>query len=96
MALVERARRILLQPRQEWPAVAAETVAARDLYTGYIMPLAAIGPAAAFIGLSFVGIRLPIAGTIRIAPATALVQAVVHYVLALVAIPTENPPVLRH
>ena len=86
MALVERARRILLQPRQEWPVIAAETATARDLYTGYIMPLAAIGPAASFVGLAVIGIHLPFAGTIQIAPATALAQALVHYVLALVAV----------
>ena len=65
MALVERARRIVMQPREEWPVIAAETATVRDLYTGYIMPLAAIGPAASFIGLSVLGIRLPFAGTIR-------------------------------
>src|SRR5947209_5054308 len=86
MALVERARRILVQPREEWPVVAAETTTARNLYAGYIMPLAAIGPAASFVGLAVVGIHLPFAGTIQIAPATALAQAVVHYVLALVAV----------
>ena len=79
MALVERARRILIRPREEWPVVAAEETTARDLYIGYIIPLAAIGPIASFVVLAVFGIQLPFAGTIRIAPAIALAQAVVHY-----------------
>src|SRR6266704_1281620 len=48
--LLERAKNILLKPNAEWPVIAAETTSTGKLYTGYIVPLAAIGPIASIIG----------------------------------------------
>ena len=42
MALVDRVKNILLSPRTEWPVIDAEPATVASLYTGYIMPLAAI------------------------------------------------------
>ncbi|HKP85501.1 MAG TPA: Yip1 family protein [Blastocatellia bacterium] len=52
MNIVERVQRILMQPAQEWHVIQQEPTQPSQLYTGYIMPLAAIGPAASIIGLS--------------------------------------------
>ncbi len=46
MALLDRVRNILLTPRTEWPAIAAETATVQSLYVDYILILAAIGPLA--------------------------------------------------
>jgi hypothetical protein len=46
MALVERITNILTKPKFEWPKIAEETATPSSLFTGYIMPLAAIGPIA--------------------------------------------------
>lgn len=46
MALVDRVKNILLQPKFEWPKIAEEEANVAGLYTGYIMILAAIGPLA--------------------------------------------------
>ena len=46
MALVDRVKNILLQPKFEWPKIAEEETNVAGLYTGYIMILAAIGPLA--------------------------------------------------
>src|SRR5258707_10703118 len=46
MSLVERAKNILLQPKTEWPVIAAEQATTGSLYTGYVIPLALIGPVA--------------------------------------------------
>jgi hypothetical protein len=55
MNLVERARNLILQPRQEWQLIDAEPHTVQDLYTGYVMILAAIPAACGFIGYSIVG-----------------------------------------
>jgi hypothetical protein len=86
MNLVDRVKNILLQPKAEWPAIAAEPATAPDLYKGYIAPLAAIEPVASIIGLSLIGISMPMMGNFRIPLGQSITHAVVRYVLALVAV----------
>lgn len=83
MNLVERAKRILLSPRTEWQVIDAEPTSAAQLYTTYVMPLAAIGPISQMIGYSVFGIPVPFMGTYRVPFGSALASAVVSYVLAL-------------
>jgi len=47
--LVARAKAIILQPKAEWPVIAAEPADAAGLFTRYAMPLAAIGPVSTFL-----------------------------------------------
>lgn len=86
MALVDRAKKILLQPKQEWEVISGESTSTADLYTGYVIPLAAIGPVCSVIGLSVVGISLPIAGTYRVPIMSSILSAIVHYAMALAAV----------
>ena len=65
MALVDRVKNILLNPRQEWAVIDAEPTVPVELYKQYIMPLAAIGPVAGMIGSTVFGYRIPMMGTIR-------------------------------
>lgn len=83
MNLVDRAKRILLSPRAEWPVIDTEPTTPAQLYTGYIMPLAAIGPIAQVIGYSVFGITVPTLGTYRVPIGTAVTRALVAYALAL-------------
>lgn len=46
---------MLLTPKTEWPVVAEEPFDLASLYTGYIMPLAAIPPVATLIGSALRG-----------------------------------------
>lgn len=46
MALIDRVKGMLLEPKTEWPKVAAEPVTVQSLYTGWVMILAALGPIA--------------------------------------------------
>jgi hypothetical protein len=85
MDLVERVKQILLSPRTEWPVIEAEPTTTAQLYTGYIMPLVAIGPVAQMIGYSVFGISVPFMGTYRVPFGSAITRAVVLYVLALAA-----------
>jgi hypothetical protein len=61
--IVERAKKLILQPKQEWEVIAAEPHTVQDLYTGYVMVLAAIPAVCYFIGFSIIGMgyRVPIA-----------------------------------
>ena len=78
MHLLNRVKGILLNPRDEWQVIEAEPATPVELYKEYILPLAAIGPAAAMLGalvFGYRGYRPPIG--------TALSWAVVTYLLTL-------------
>jgi hypothetical protein len=52
--LVDRAKNIILAPKQEWELIDREEYEVKDLYTNYVMILAAIPAVAGFIGFSIV------------------------------------------
>jgi hypothetical protein len=84
MSLVDRAKNILLTPKTEWAAIAAETTSIKELYMGYAVVLAAIGPIANIIGFGLIGAHVPFTGvTYRWPLGTALEYAVVAYALSL-------------
>jgi hypothetical protein len=78
--LIDRVKNILLNPREEWPKIAAETATVQSLYVGYILILAAIGPIAlAARSLAFgVGIGL------GFAIGTYLLTLVAVFIVALI------------
>jgi len=86
MNIVDRIKKILLQPKMEWEIIAAETITTSELYRSYIMPLAAIGPVASIIGMSLIGISMPLTGTFRIPITSAIGSAVVQYVFGLIGV----------
>jgi hypothetical protein len=86
MISTSRIRGILLQPRREWPAIAAEPATTAGLYAGWIAPLAAIGPIATFIGMSIFGFSVPFVGQYRVPIASGLGRAILSYIGALVGV----------
>lgn len=84
MNLIERVKRILLSPQAEWAVIEAEATTPAALYTGYVMPLAAIGPIAQLIGYSAFGLVVPFLGTYRVSIGSAITTAVVTYILTLI------------
>lgn len=86
MNLTERVKNIIMQPAEEWRVIEKERTSVGDLYTSYIMPLAAIGPVASIIGLSLVGFQIPMGGTYRVSLATSIGHAVVMYVMSLAGV----------
>jgi hypothetical protein len=82
MNLVERAKGIVMKPREEWVKIDAEPHTVQGLYTRYVMILAAIPAVAAFIGLSFVGFS-GFGATYRVPVASGLAQMVLQYLLSL-------------
>ncbi|MGQ0811502.1 MAG: Yip1 family protein [Nitrospiraceae bacterium] len=86
MPIIERVKNILVQPKVEWRVIEAEQTTTQELYTGYIMLLAAIGPLATLVGLSMVGMQVPFVGAVRFPLSTLLTQAVLAYVLGLAGV----------
>jgi len=82
MNLAQRAKNLVIRPREEWQAIEAEPHTVLDLYTGYVMILSAIPALAGFVGLSLVGIGT-FGATYRVAPGQGVVHAVVGYLLSL-------------
>jgi len=85
MNLVERVKNIIVSPKTEWPVIADEATSIADIYKGYILILAAIGPIAYVIGMSVVGVSFGM-GTWRVPIHTAVISAVVQYILTLVGV----------
>ncbi len=83
MNLIQRVQRILLSPRAEWEVIDVEPTTPAELYTGYIMPLAAIGSISQIIGYSVFGVTVPFMGIYRVPLGSAITSAVVAYVLTL-------------
>jgi Yip1 domain len=87
MDLKTRATNILTKPATEWPIIATEATAPTDLITSYAAPLSAIPAICGFIGLSIVGVSIPLMGTtIRTSIMSGLTSAVIRFVLGLVGI----------
>src|SRR5438093_12761491 len=86
MNLVDRTKSILLSPQQEWQAIDEEETSIGGLVTGYVAPLAAIGPVASLIGVEIFGISVPSVGTYRVPIGAAVRQGLAQYVMALVGV----------
>lgn len=82
MNLVERAKKILIAPRQEWQVIEDEPHTVKDIYTGYVMILAAIPAVASFIGWSVIGIGV-FGQTYRVPLGLGLAHMILGYLLSL-------------
>jgi Yip1-like protein len=76
MNLVERVKGIILSPKTEWAVIAGEPGDTGYLFGNYVAILAAIPAVCGFIGALLIG--LP--------PVTALIAAVIKYLLAFVSV----------
>jgi len=84
--LFDRIKNILLAPKMEWPAIAAEPTSIANLYTGYVIPLAAFSALMSFLRLSVIGISMPFGGTIRTPIVSGLVATVVSFGFGLLGL----------
>jgi hypothetical protein len=80
--LVARAKAILMTPKQEWAAIDTEPLNVTALLTGYVIPLALIGPIARFIGFSLLGFG----GLFRLSIGWGISQAILGFILAIVGV----------
>lgn len=84
-SLIERCKNILLKPKEEWERIDAEPATVGGLMTGWVVPLAAIGPVAGLIG----GLVFGYGGwgiTYRPSVMGAVTQAIISYALMLVSV----------
>lgn len=56
MALVDRVKSILLNPKPTWAAIEAEPATPAGLYKDYLLWLAVIPAVCGFIGMSLIGV----------------------------------------
>jgi hypothetical protein len=82
MSLVSRVKGILTNPRQEWTEIDGEPVNVAQLVTGYVLPLAAIGPLASAIGWSLFGMG----GFLRMSTGYLVSYAITMFILAIVGV----------
>jgi hypothetical protein len=85
-SLIARARRILLTPRTEWPAIAAEDATVAGIYRSYVLVMAGIAAVAHFISFSLIGIHVPQLGFYRADILQGLEALITGYVLALIGV----------
>ncbi len=86
MDIKTRVTNILVTPKTEWPAIEAEPTSTGTVVTSYVIPLAAIGAVAGFIGGSLVGTTVPLFGTYRVPIMSGLVGAVLAFCFAIVGV----------
>ncbi len=65
MNIVERAKKIILQPKNEWIVIQEENSDVSQIVISYLLPLALIPAVASFIGYGFIGIDLPLVGHVQ-------------------------------
>jgi Yip1 domain/zinc-ribbon domain len=85
-SLVQRVKNILLTPKTEWPVIAAEPTTAGQLYTGYVMPLAALAALISFVHMSVIGISMPFGDTLRTPFLSGLALAIVSFGFGLLGL----------
>lgn len=86
MNLIERAKNIILTPAKEWDVIKGENLTIADMFMKYALILAAIPAVAGFIGYVVIGMSFGGLGTFRWPVGTALVWAILSYVLSLAGI----------
>ncbi len=86
MDLSARIQNIIIRPKEEWLKIKEETTDIKVLFTSYAAILAAIPAVANFIGMSFVGRRIPFFGWYRMGIARGIIYAIFFYILSLVAV----------
>ena len=81
-SLVDRARKIITNPKTEWPVIDAEPATIGDIYRRYVVILAAIPPLAGLIGMLVFGYRV-FGVTYRPSAGYAIATALIQYLLSL-------------
>ncbi|MEO7744138.1 MAG: Yip1 family protein [Usitatibacter sp.] len=84
MQLIERAKNMIVTPKTEWDAIAADPTPTAKIVTGYVVPLAAVAAVAGFIGMCLIGMSLPFLGTYRMGIGWGLGLAIYHVIMAVV------------
>ena len=82
--VVDRAKRLLLDPKAEWPRIDSEPATPKGIFTGYVMIMAAI-PAVAF-GLMMILFMPRLPGVYGFSIVSVLAGMIVQYLLGLAGV----------
>jgi hypothetical protein len=82
--LASRVKGILKSPRAEWPVIASEPTTAMEIYTGYAMPLAAVGALALLVQQVTIGVPVPLVGVVKANLVAGLAAALLLFAFSLV------------
>jgi len=86
MDLKARVQGILLKPKEEWEKIKEETYPVQQLFTSYVMILAAVPAVAQFFGNWLIGQRIPFYGTFRYGFGSGLLRAIMFYGMTLASV----------
>ncbi len=84
-SIVDRAKAIILAPKDEWPVIEREPDTQGDIFKRYVLPLAAIGPVASLIGGQIFGYGA-LGFSFKPTLLSGISTAIVSYALALIGI----------
>lgn len=82
-ALIERAKAIILQPKEVWATIKAEPGAIQDVLKNWLLPMAAVPAICALIGQVVFGYPTP-TGTYRVPFGGALTQGIGTYLMMII------------
>ncbi|MDD4052464.1 MAG: Yip1 family protein [candidate division Zixibacteria bacterium] len=85
MDLVARVRNIILTPAREWEVIKTEPISTGEMFTKYVMILAALPAIAGFIGRSLIGSSF-LGEHYRVPIGSGIGSAVLWYVLTLISV----------
>jgi Yip1 domain. len=80
MNLIERARKIITNPKEEWAVINQETTTVTQLLTGYFLILALIPAIAQFVRYGLIGYNAPLIGHISGSVELGVKYAVIGYI----------------
>ena len=84
--MLERARRMLFEPKREWQAINAEFTKAPAIFRSYVIPLSIVPPAAYALGAVLFGEQGTLFGTIETTVGAAVQDAVIRYLFGLTSV----------
>jgi hypothetical protein len=84
--LFDRIKNVLLTPKTEWAVIEPEPTSVAQLYTGYVIPLAALAAVVSFVRMSVIGISMPFGDTLRTPFFSGLVMALVSFGFGLLGL----------
>lgn len=84
-SLVDRAKAIILTPKDEWPKIGRENTSQGDILKSYVLPLAAIGPVASLIGGQVFGYGA-FGVSFRPSLVGAIISALIQYIVVIAGI----------
>lgn len=84
--VIDRAKNILITPKNEWPVVDKETTKPSTILTSYVLPMLSIGAIATFIGQGLIGRSMGYFGGTTASAKAGLVGALLFVVLTVITV----------